>query len=257
MKKVGIVTIIDNNNYGNRLQNYASQEILKEINCYPITLKNNTCTNTKDKYYLRKIKHMFDRKYSSNRNRRQCFKDFNKHINFSQYILTAVSNKEKCDYYIVGSDQVWNPFLGRMKEIDLLSFAEDKKRIAFSASFSVDNIPQGEKQFLKNELRKFNCISVREQKGKEIIEDLKIDKKVEVLLDPTLLVNEEIWTKVYKKPKFGLPKKYILNYFLGELSEKRKKEIERIAKSNDCEIINILDLKDKCYETGPSEFLYL
>ena len=27
MKKVGIVTIIDNNNYGNRLQNYAVQNV--------------------------------------------------------------------------------------------------------------------------------------------------------------------------------------------------------------------------------------
>ena len=51
--------------------------------------------------------------------------------------------------------------------------------------------------------------------------------------------------------------KYILNYFLGELSEQRKNEIERIAKENDCEIINILDKNGPYYETGPSEFLYL
>ena len=52
-------------------------------------------------------------------------------------------------------------------------------------------------------------------------------------------------------------KKYILNYFLGNLSEKRKKEISRIAKENNCKIINILDKNDNFYSCGPSEFLYL
>ena len=51
--------------------------------------------------------------------------------------------------------------------------------------------------------------------------------------------------------------KYILNYFLGELSEERKKEIDRIAKENNCEVINILDKKSPFYQTGPSEFLWL
>lgn len=48
-----------------------------------------------------------------------------------------------------------------------------------------------------------------------------------------------------------------MNYFLGELSEKRRKDIERIAKENNCEIINILDRNSPFYQTGPSEFLYL
>ena len=32
MKKVAIVTIYDNNNYGNRLQNYATQEVMRKLN---------------------------------------------------------------------------------------------------------------------------------------------------------------------------------------------------------------------------------
>ena len=31
MKKVGIITIYDENNYGNRLQNYAVQTILEKM----------------------------------------------------------------------------------------------------------------------------------------------------------------------------------------------------------------------------------
>ena len=33
MKKIGIITMVDGNNYGNRLQNYALQETLKKMNC--------------------------------------------------------------------------------------------------------------------------------------------------------------------------------------------------------------------------------
>ena len=257
MKKIGIVTIIGNNNYGNRLQNYAVQEVLKEINCKPITLKNDYYTNQSDKYYLRLLKHMFERKYSKDKKRKECFEKFNNYIDFSKGKITAKGDKENCDYYVVGSDQVWNPFQGRMKEVDLLSMIDQNKRIAFSASFSVNDIPDDKKEFLSNELRKFKAISVREGQGKKIIDDLNIDKNVEVLLDPTFLLDKEKWHKVSKKPDCEVPKKYILNYFLGELSENRKKEIERIAELNNCKIINILDKNDKFYSTGPSEFLYL
>ena len=47
MKKIGIITIINNSNYGNRLQNYAVQESLKRIvkDCDVITIKNREETN--------------------------------------------------------------------------------------------------------------------------------------------------------------------------------------------------------------------
>ena len=51
--------------------------------------------------------------------------------------------------------------------------------------------------------------------------------------------------------------KYILNYFLGEVSKERREEIDKIAKENGCEVINILDKNSPFYQTGPSEFLYL
>ena len=52
-------------------------------------------------------------------------------------------------------------------------------------------------------------------------------------------------------------KKYILNYFLGNLSDNKREEIEKVAKENNCEIINLLDKNSPFYECGPSEFLYL
>lgn len=123
--------------------------------------------------------------------------------------------------------------------------------------FGVNKLPDNEKNFAEQRLKDFKAISVREDAGKKIVEELTGRKDVEVLVDPTMLLTVEEWDKVSKKPKQLKTDKYILNYFLGELSKNRKEEIERIARENNCEIINILDKKSPFYQTGPSEFLYL
>lgn len=45
MKKIGIITIYDNNNYGNKLQNYATQEIIKSFNKFEVTTIKNKDRN--------------------------------------------------------------------------------------------------------------------------------------------------------------------------------------------------------------------
>ena len=262
MKKVGIITINDYNNYGNRLQNYAVQEILKKNNVEPITLINKPGTNTKDKYILRWAKSALafllrKNTYSKIVERKVCFEKFNKYINFSVSKVTPYSKLKDYDYFITGSDQVWNPNFGRLRDVDLLEFAEPYKRISFSASFGISNLPKQYNEKLKNALKNYKAISVREDAGKKIIEDVVGRKDVEVLVDPTMLLTADEWDKVSKKPEQLKTDRYILNYFLGELSEKRNKEIDRIAKENNCEVINILDVNSPFYKTGPSEFLYL
>ena len=56
MKRIGIITINDNNNYGNRLQNYAVQEYLKRLGFEVETLINVEASNDKKKFILRLIK---------------------------------------------------------------------------------------------------------------------------------------------------------------------------------------------------------
>ena len=53
--KLGIITIIDNDNYGNRLQNYAVQTILNYMNISNETIINTAVFNERRKYMLRKI----------------------------------------------------------------------------------------------------------------------------------------------------------------------------------------------------------
>lgn len=260
MLKIGILTINDNYNYGNRLQNYATQEFLKEMNIIAETIKN------ENNRYIEKFKRLvrFFIKHKKYKREKNFIKFNNQYIIFSKYLinykLKKIRFKNKYDFFITGSDQVWNPTFGRMSDIDFLTFVESKKRISFAASFGISEIPKDMEEYYKERLNKFKALSVREERGKEIIKELTNRDDAVVILDPTMLIPIEKWEQVMEKPtmlKKLKGKKYILNYFLGNLSESRKKEIKRVATENNCEIINILDKNDPFYTCGPGEFLYL
>lgn len=260
--RVGIITINDNDNYGNRLQNYAVQEILKTRNIDSVTLKNVMDLNFKRNFGYRFIKYCMKKVLKREKNefpgRKEKFEDFNRNIKFSKNYITAYSKiNKKFDYFITGSDQVWNPYFFRLSDVDFLCFAEPNKRIAFSASFGLSELSEEKKRLPRKYLNNFKAISVRENAGKNIIEEITERKEIEVLLDPTMMLKSEEWEKIMKEPDEIPQKKYILNYFLGKLSKEKMNEIKRIADENDCEIINILDKNDKYYITGPSEFIYL
>lgn len=262
MKKVGIVTIIDNNNYGNRLQCYALNKYCNSNikNAEFLTLKNDSFSNQKRLYIFRVIRALLfnnKEKYDSHGKRREKFDAFEKNIKYYSKKVTCYSNLDLFDYLIVGSDQVWNPNYRRLRDLDLLANASPQKRIAYAASFGVSNIPTKLITEVAKKLKEFKAISVREDRGKEIVENLTGRKDVKILIDPTMLLTPDEWDKVAKKPEQLKNNKYILNYFLGNLSEERKAVIEKFAQENDCEIINILDKNSPFYECGPSEFLYL
>jgi len=264
MKKAGIVTINDNDNYGNRLQNYAVQQVLKSNGLEDIkTIKNDVLLNLKTgkiECILRYIKFILLRikKIRKRSERERCFLEFNKNIEYSSRTFSLFNNElKKYDYLIAGSDQIWNPTFGRLRDFDLLNLKTDAKRISFSASFGINELPKEHIEKTKKALSNFDMISVRENNGKKIINNMIEEKEVEVLIDPTMMLSAEQWDKVAVKPKQLKCDKYILNYFLGNLSEERKKTIEKFAKDNGCEIINILDKNSPFYQTGPSEFLYL
>lgn len=271
MKSVAIITINDNNNYGNRLQNYAVQQTIKKIGNYNIeTIKNDRMLNNQYekniynkmiiKRYIRYIK-SFVGFYIKNHKRKALFNGFNKNISYSknEFKWNKLELFDKYDFYISGSDQVWNPTFGRMTDFELLKFIEVGRKIAFSASFGVNTLLKNDIEKAKNAISKFDFISVREDAGKSIIiKELGIEKNVHVLIDPTMLLSPEEWDSVSKKPKKHKEnEKYILNYFLGDISEEWQNEIERVAKEKKCKIINILNKEDKYFKSGPSEFLYM
>lgn len=255
MKNVGIVTIYDNNNFGNRLQAYALQKFLdnNNINSSEIVIKNSL---------KERIKNII--KYISNHNGyRNKLKKRKYYNEFANYIkIDYINNFEinylnsKYDYFLVGSDQVWNPEFAA-NNFYFLDFAEKKKRNSYAASLGVSNISKEKLIIFKEKLSQFNRISVREESGKVILEECLNRNDIEVLLDPTLLLDLKDWKKVEKKPKSLIDDKYIFLYFLGNINDERNNSILNYAKNNNLKIINVMDPNSDFYKIGPSEFIYL
>lgn len=113
-RKLAILTINDDCNLGNRLQNYATQEILKKYKIKVETILNQKGIVGKG-YIKKKLKELIKRiliikpKYKRYNN----FMKFNQNIKYSKYHIDMnyIPNKleKEYDYYITGSDQVWNP----------------------------------------------------------------------------------------------------------------------------------------------------
>lgn len=251
MKKVAIITIYDMNNYGNRLQNYAVQEILKKRGFHVETLENINIVDNVNK---------LESGLSPNEERKQCFLDFNENINVAEEVIFhndfPKDLNDRYDYFVIGSDQIWNyDFLDRFSSFVFLPFASKEKRVALSASFGVHHVPEEHRDKYEG-LQEMNYISVREDAGKKLVKELTGREDAVVLIDPTMALERQAWDKVMKKPKNFTSKKYILKYFLGPISSKKEKEIQRVAKENGCDIIDIMD-KESCYNSGPAEFVYL
>lgn len=250
MKKIGILTLNGNMNYGNRLQNYALEQTILKLGAEVDTIW--LCSKKKLlEQYLKRFVFKLP-KYKRNNN----FFIFSRNnINIKYYLNYKFS--KNYDYFIVGSDQVWNPNFSDFSEDMFLEFSNREKNISYAASFGVNNIKNEYISMFRKGINNISHLSVREERGKDLIKELTNIEDVDVLIDPTMLLRCEEWDKISKKPKMLKSRKYILNYFLGNLSEKRKIEIDRIAREYDCNVINILDNKDPFYECGPSEFLYL
>lgn len=273
-KKVGIITLFGYHNYGNRLQNYAVQEVLEELGFETITIKSQTslgtekmspfqsiCANKNNimKKLLFRIKKIKNKKITAIRLEK--FEKFSKKYikETSNYISNNNIPKQlenEYDFFITGSDQVWNP-LQRGTDIEFLMFAPTKKRISFSASFGTSFIPQERKEFYTKALNEMSSISVRETEGMEIVKDLTKRTDIVVLVDPTMLLSKNKWLEIVTD-SIKKPFKYILVYFLGDKSSAYSKTINTISKKYDCEIIELLNPQFKDYYTSdPAEFVEL
>lgn len=255
VKKIGIITINDNDNYGNRLQNYAVQEIIKKVGGEAYNIENYIQFNSRKHYFVKRFLYRnFPRNYSERQTRTERFKDFNKLISYYNGIYCPYKKYDFFDYIFSGSDQVWNPEFAA-DDATLLRYFPANKRIAIAASFGVSSIPDERVKEYADELGKFKAISVREEDGAEIVKNLT-EKDAEILVDPTMMLGAEEWRCISKPPTKLPEKKYILTYFLSEKNKCAKTLIKGLEK--DYHVISLNDNEDDiARDAGPREFLYL
>ena len=262
--KVGLITIVEHYNYGNRLQCYASQYILKQNGCEVVCFYVEKTFPISCFYVLNFLfTTVF---YALSNMKNKCkkllkFKIFDKeYFNTSYDLVKGKLQPDDYDYFVVGSDQVWNPnwYQGIKSEAFLLTFAKREQKVCMAPSFGVSELPEEWIPYFKRYLNDFKYLSAREKEGAKIIRELT-GREAEVVIDPTLMLKAEEWRKIEKKAKARREgKKYILKYFLGIQSQDSIDYINKIAQKNDYQILDLMEPNQPdIFVSGPGEFIDL
>ena len=282
--KIGILTFFRPINYGAVLQACATSNIvlpkigmkaelidyrLPRIEIYrqPFSLSRISRYNGISAKVVNTIKDAIKIPVRSGQNR--LFDDFiNKYLYISNRTYHCYEElAEYCqeyDAYIVGSDLVWSPLMtDRLDPAYFLGFISEgsnKKRIAYAPSIGSTNLTDEQRSLFAEYLKYLDCISVREQTSANMLQELT-DKRITVVLDPTLLTVESDWENYYNHaPKFS--NDYIFAFTLED-SSAITDAVNELARQYNCEIVATgtkkpYKAKKVTYlrhSSGPSDFL--
>lgn len=281
--RVGLMTCyIDN--YGACLQAYALQNAIKSVhNCEIIRyVPYDDLKRISDGHMtvepwrikiIRAIYHpikFFKRKIYLNKTklRKVKFEEFRK-----QYLLFGERDYKSWnelkdtppnyDAFVCGSDQIWNPVIHNNMNVGpyFLDFVPSEiKKVAYAPSIGAEEIPQECRDEMMRLIKRFNTVSVREQRGAEIIEEIS-GIKTRVVLDPTLLFDGKWWSNVCRTVNIKTP--YIFSYLFNENPDTYK-FVADISKKLGYKVItlpyafkDVYSKSKKIYDAGPTEFLWL
>lgn len=232
MKKIITTTFFDARNYGAVLQAYALQRKLLQLSNEKVDCKILNLSKDEHKIF-NKIRLSVDRgnivgiysnlmvllhikKYKALVHKFDSFiKDNMKLTEQYNNYDEVVKNPPDADLYITGSDQVWNICFGLIKPY-VLEFVKNGKKISYAASMGSSNKQSKDWDKLSENIKHFSCISVREEKTRELLEK-ELKRNVRVDVDPVFLLNKCDWNtlllgqKDYSKNIKG---KYILCFML-------------------------------------------
>lgn len=248
--KVGILTFHDAHNYGAVLQAFALKKYIEKIG-YNVEIIN---------YHHENIPDGFPKENNEKR-----WEKFNKFIQeligYDKKMYTTEEQLEELDidYWICGSDQIWNTEITRgFNKGFFLDFKTEGKKISYAVSMGIKELPKEQEKQFKDSINKLDNISVREETLQEYAKKFT-NKKIEKVLDPTLLLEANDYDNLLLENVYG---DYVLIYALGP--DERLTQIAR--KIADDKNVNIIELNDKKIENyfceqisdaGPSEFLTL
>ncbi len=294
MKKIGIAAVTYKDNFGSALQTYATQYTLEKLGydarIFEIKGVYRGIMIKKMLYYAGRLfdpveaKYLFANLTSRSRKqasvasdqfatdmkvRHQMYVDFNKKWNKMLPTVKGWSGLRKqaseMDAVVVGSDQLWRPsnIVGSYYTLEFVP--DEVKKIAFSTSFGVPELPSRLHKHAKRFLSRIEHISVREDSGAEIVK-AECGREATVVCDPTMMLTAEDWMHIQDVKPFA-EGKYILMYLMGDNPEQRE-FVKELSKQSGCRIIGLLHgatyisydedvVDEKPYDVGPAEFINL
>lgn len=227
MKKIGIITFHNAHNYGACLQAYALQQYLKsmgndvKIINYDSEIKKHynliipAFRKNIVKYIMQLIYNI--KYYKARKKRYDVFQRFiSEYLEFSdQHYKTEKQLKKYFplyDYYICGSDQIWNiDLVGKLSDIFTLNFGcSNIKKISYAASIGKTEFTLNEKMLYQKKLSHLDQISVREPEAQLLLEKI-LERNISLVVDPVFLLGKSEWIK-FAKDSIPIKKKYILVY---------------------------------------------
>ena len=243
--KIAILTQPLHNNYGGLLQAFALQHHLKNSGHDVLTV--NFGWRYELPYFgIKRVIGNIVRKYILRRpigsvlpitdeQKREIGQHTNKftaeHIRTTQDIYSISEldyiKKYHFDAYIVGSDQVWRPAYSPGMSAFFLSFLgenETAKRIAYAASFGVDNCGEFSSEQLVEYgklLKRFDAVGVREDSAVELChQNFGVD--AQHVIDPTLLLDKEVYCKLVEQDRIPKNNGNMMVYVLDRAPEKQE-----------------------------------
>lgn len=166
---------------------------------------------------------------------------------------------------IAGSDQVWNV---RMPDFDMAYFLGwfNGEKYAYAPSAGGTPIQESTNvSAIKEDLNQFSALSAREDLCKKSVEQLT-GKKVNIALDPTLLLTQEEWQETVQDRV--VQGDYIFYYSWAYNSDAVNKKVAEFAEQNHLPVYVINQFKwvkhkpkdygfKMCSNAGPQTFLSL
>ncbi|MBM7502744.1 polysaccharide pyruvyl transferase family protein [Agromyces aurantiacus] len=281
-RRVGIVTINDDTNYGNRLQNYALQEAVRALGWEPETLRNrppawdrallaprllHEARHDAPALAARTLTRVGERLGRTSagpaaflERRRAAIAAFARaNVASSPNEYSERPAAEWADRYahaIAGSDQVWNPVYRRAQGIDFLDFVPAERRIAYAPSFGVQRIPGFLRSRYRDWLAGIPHLSVRETGGRRIVAELT-GRDVPVVLDPTLLVEQDVWDRLIAGRPPIVDRPYAVRFFLGHPTPEQEAWLDHDARSAGLAVVDLHALDREEYaDVDPAGFVW-
>ena len=259
--KVGIITLGGRFNYGNRLQNYATECVWKSLGFEPTSLYIGVRPNAVRalKRIVRRIFGMAEPNPEADmrKERLAAFDRFNCHM--GSRTLTSIDSglAREFRYFSVGSDQTWNPSqFAYNEDWYFLDFAKPQQRIALAPSIGLDTLTSEQVRAVSRGVSNFSRVSVREKRGAELIKECTgID--ADVICDPTLVLLSEEWRAV-SDGRCTPVEPYVFTYLLGGVGAEASDVLDQVTNHGRIPVVPLSDRqKPGEPDAGPAEFIDL